>query len=97
MSTAFFKEPSILAHPTGRLINKHPPYKVEVEMEKILFQAQQANKILEINGQPERLDLSDRFCKRAKEVGVKMVVSTDADNILQLQNMKYAVDQASRG
>ena len=52
---------------------------------------------MEVNGQPDRLDLNEWHCILAKEIGVKLVASTDAHSIAELGFMRYAVDQARRG
>ncbi len=86
---------NILGHPTGRLINKRQPY--EVGMEEIMRTASKRNCHLELNAHPDRLDLSDRFCKMAKEMNVKLAVSTDAHSISDLDFMRFGIDQARRG
>jgi DNA polymerase (family 10) len=52
---------------------------------------------IEVNGQPDRLDLNEWHCKLAKEIGVKLVLSTDAHNPSKLGFVRYAVEQARRG
>ena len=86
---------NILSHPTGRLIGKRDPY--EVDMEEIIKAAKDTGTYLEINAYPERLDLSDIHCRRAKEEGVLMAIDTDSHAALQLQLMKYGVMTARRG
>lgn len=86
---------NILAHPTGRLINERPPY--DLDMEKIMEAARDCGCILEINAHPDRLDLSDRYCKMAKEMGVKIAISTDAHSPSDLNFMRFGIDQARRG
>ncbi|MBD3362850.1 DNA polymerase/3'-5' exonuclease PolX [Candidatus Dojkabacteria bacterium] len=86
---------NIFAHPTGRKIGKRDPYSYDIE--KILKRAKANNIIMEINASPARLDLNDIHSKRAKEIGVKMVISTDAHSINELNYMKYGVWQARRG
>lgn len=86
---------NILAHPTGRLINRREPYPLNVE--KILQAAKERNCILEINAQPERLDLDDNNSRMAKEMGVKLVISTDSHSTTQLNNMQFGIYQARRG
>lgn len=85
----------ILAHPTGRLINEREPY--EIDLEAVLKAAKQNNVAVEINAHPQRLDLTDLYCRRAKELGVKVAISTDAHSIDQLELMKYGVITARRG
>ncbi len=86
---------NILAHPSGRLINKRPPY--AVDMEKIMRGARERGCVLEINAQPERLDLNDEHCLMARDIGVKLVISTDAHSAVGLGLMRYGVAQARRG
>jgi DNA polymerase (family 10) len=86
---------NIFAHPTGRLINERGPY--EVDLEKIMEAAKERGCFLEINAQPDRLDLSDRHCKMAKDMGLKLAVSTDAHSVSDLELIRYGLDQARRG
>jgi DNA polymerase (family X) len=85
----------ILGHPTGRLIGKREPY--EVDMEKILEAAQKNGCFLELDSQPDRLDLSDVYCKRAKEMEVKIAISTDAHSVAELDYLRFGIGQARRG
>ena len=86
---------NILAHPTGRLINLREPY--ELDMEAIIKACSQNGIILELNAQPDRLDLNDIHCKMAKEAGVKVAISTDAHSVNDLGLMTYGIGQARRG
>ncbi|MFH1826012.1 MAG: DNA polymerase/3'-5' exonuclease PolX [bacterium] len=86
---------TILAHPSGRLINEREPY--ELDLEAVLQAAKKNNVAIELNAHPYRLDLTDIWCKRAKELGVKIVISTDAHSVEQLELMKYGVITARRG
>ncbi len=86
---------TILAHPTGRLINQRDPY--PLDLERIMHAAKERGCILEVNAQPERLDLNDIHCKMAKDIGVKLAISTDAHSLSQLDYMKFGVFQARRG
>jgi DNA polymerase (family 10) len=52
---------------------------------------------LEINAHPDRLDVSDIYCKAAKDAGVLLVVNTDAHTLSDLDTMRYGIDQARRG
>jgi DNA polymerase (family 10) len=85
----------IIAHPTGRLLQKRDRY--ECDFEKILRAAKEFNKILEINSQPKRLDLNDRYIRRAKEMGVKMIINSDAHNTSHLRFIELGIAQARRG
>jgi DNA polymerase (family 10) len=86
---------NILAHPTGRLINRREPYPVDVE--ELVKVASDYGVLLELNAQPDRLDLRDFHLQLAKEAGVKIVISTDAHRTSELDFISYGVDQARRG
>ena len=86
---------SILAHPTGRMLNEREPY--EVDMEQIMAAALERGCYLEINAQPVRLDLTDLHCKMAKDMGVKVAISTDAHRTTDLDFMRFGLGQARRG
>ena len=85
----------VLGHPTGRLIGKREPY--PVDMPAIIKAARDYDVMLEINAQPDRLDLNDLHVRMAREAGVKLVVNTDAHRIQELDCIRYGVDQARRG
>jgi len=86
---------NILAHPTGRLILEREPYKVNL---KEVFQAAiDRGVVLEINAYPDRLDLRDVDARMAKEMGAKLVISTDAHSARQLELMRFGVFTARRG
>ncbi|MGB2696959.1 MAG: DNA polymerase/3'-5' exonuclease PolX, partial [Candidatus Zixiibacteriota bacterium] len=85
----------IIAHPTGRLIGRREPY--EVDMDKLMDACLRNNKVLELNAYPERLDLNDIHCRKAKEKGVKIAISTDAHSVKHLDWMMYGVATARRG
>lgn len=86
---------NILAHPTGRLLNERDSY--ELDMEQIMTAALERGCFLEVNAQPVRLDLNDLHCKMAKDMGVKVAISTDAHRTTDLDFMRFGVDQARRG
>jgi DNA polymerase (family 10) len=86
---------NILAHPTGRLINERRPY--EVNLEEVMKAAQERGCFLELNAHPDRLDLSDQYCKMAKEMNLKVAISTDAHRNADLDFMHFGVWQARRG
>ncbi len=85
----------IIAHPTGRLINRREPY--AVDMEQVIAAAAKHNKMLELNANPARLDLNDIHCAAAKRHGVPIVISTDAHSTTGLDVMRHGVQQAQRG
>ena len=86
---------AILAHPTGRLINAREPY--QIDLERVLEGARERGRIMELNAQPDRLDLDDRACRLAKEIGVKVAISTDAHRVADLDLMRFGLDQGRRG
>ena len=85
----------VLAHPTGRLLPDREP--VAVDMEAIFQVAAKTNTRLEINGMPSRLDLKDIHNYRARELGVKLVINTDAHSTEHLEFMRFGVGVARRG
>jgi DNA polymerase (family 10) len=85
----------ILGHPTGRLIGKREPY--PLDMAEIIKAARDYGVLLEVNAQPDRLDLNDLYIRMAIQAGVKVVISTDAHRVQELDCMRYGVDQARRG
>ena len=86
---------SILAHPTGRLIDLREPY--DVDMLAILRHARQRGCFVELNAHPERLDLLDVHCMMAREEGVLVAVNSDAHSITDFDNLHYGIGQARRG
>jgi len=85
----------IFAHPTGRRLNERGP--IAIDLDRIMEAAVEKGCFLELNAQPERLDLNDVFCKRAKELGLKVVIGADAHSQSGLDFLRYGVDQARRG
>jgi DNA polymerase (family 10) len=86
---------SILAHPTGRLTGVREAY--EVDMERIIAAAHERGCHLELNAQPDRLDLIDMHAQAAKSASGKVAISTDAHSTAALGYMRFGIDQARRG
>jgi DNA polymerase (family 10) len=86
---------NIIAHPTGRMINRRPPY--DLDMERILQAMAEQGCCIELNAQPDRLDVNDVHARMARERGVKVAISTDAHSIAELDYLRFGVDQARRG
>lgn len=84
-----------IAHPTGRIIGKREPY--AVDLEAVFRAAARAHTALEINSFPDRLDLSDTQARRAKDLGVMLVVDTDSHAPIHLENLRYGIAMARRG
>src|SRR5262249_51126387 len=85
----------ILAPPTGRQIRKRQP--IAVDLDTVFHAAKEYDVALELNAQPQRLDLSDMHVYRARELGVRIAINTNAHSVDQLHFMQYGVDQARRG
>jgi len=83
-----------IGHLTGRLIGRRAPY--EIDVEAVVEAAARTGTMLEINGNPNRRDLSEHHARLAKEAGVKIVLNTDAHGVDTLDNMAYAVATARR-
>jgi DNA polymerase (family X) len=85
---------SILGHPTGRLIDEREPY--DIDMDRVIAAASKFGCHLEINAEPDRLDLNDIHAHAAKEAGVKVAISTDAHSVNAFRYMRFGIDQARR-
>ena len=91
-----FKNPNvdIIGHPTGRIIGKRPG--AEMEMSEILKAAADHEVMMEINAHPSRLDLHAQHAAAAKDLGIPIVISTDAHSTSGMDVMRYGVFQARR-
>ncbi|HXP53065.1 MAG TPA: PHP domain-containing protein, partial [Bacteroidia bacterium] len=85
---------SCIGHPTGRLIGSREPYGINIE--KVLEAAKRTNTALEINAQPQRMDLNDEMAMAACEKGVTMVISTDSHDSNQFAYMQLGIYIARR-
>ena len=86
---------NIFAHPSGRLINEREAY--DIDLERIMQGARERGCFLEVNAHPDRLDLTDDACLLAREIGVKVAISTDAHSVNDLDFMRFGIGQACRG
>lgn len=86
---------TLLAHPSGRLIDKREPY--DVDMLRIIRKARERGCYLELNAHPERLDLLDTYCHAAKDEGVLISIDSDAHSVLDFDNLRFGIGQARRG
>ena len=84
----------VIGHPTGRLLGTRERY--EVSMEHLIKAARATGTALEINAQPQRMDLDDRYARMASERGVKLVISTDSHSYDQFDFMQLGVAIARR-
>jgi DNA polymerase (family 10) len=85
----------VLGHPTGRVLLHRDAY--TYDFDKVAGEAARRGVWMEVNASPERLDLSANLLRRAKALGVKFTISTDAHHPKHLTNMKYGVKMARRG
>jgi DNA polymerase (family X) len=86
---------TLLAHPSGRLIDRREPY--DVDMTRIIRHARERGCFLELNAHPERLDLLDTHCQLAREEGVLVSINSDAHSSADFDNLRFGVGQARRG
>jgi DNA polymerase (family X) len=86
---------TLLAHPSGRLIDQREPY--DVDIERIIRHAKQRGCFLELDAQPSRLDLTDVYCRMAKDEGVLISIDSDAHNMFDFNNLRFGIGQARRG
>ncbi len=86
---------TILGHPTGRMIGRRD--ELDIDLEKIMQHAKKVGCFLEINAQPERLDLTDNYIRLARDLGLKLAIATDAHSTSELDFMRFGVALARRG
>ena len=85
----------MVAHPTGRLINKRKPY--DVDMDAVFEAAAEHRKLLELNANPRRLDMHDVHLAAAQQLGIPIVINTDAHKVAGLDDIRFGIKQARRG
>jgi DNA polymerase (family X) len=85
----------ILGHPTGRILLGREGYRIDLD--RVLDAAKKYGKVIELNSNPERLDLDWAGCRRAKERGVLVSINPDAHSTLALENLEFGVATARRG
>lgn len=86
---------NVIGHPSGRLLNEREP--MDLDWDRVFSACLEHGKILEINGQPDRLDLPDDLVYVAQRRGLKFVISSDAHSVGSLDYMKYGINTARRG
>ena len=86
---------SMIAHPTGRLLNRRPAY--DVDMNAVFQAAKEFGTLLELNASPYRLDLNDAHLIQAKRFEIPVVINTDAHRTKGLADMRFGIKQARRG
>ncbi|HCF56456.1 MAG TPA: DNA polymerase III, partial [Myxococcales bacterium] len=85
----------VIGHPSGRILGSRDPY--PFDLPRLLEAAREEGVALEVNAQPDRLDLDDKGCRLAKQAGVRVAISTDAHLADHLANIRYGVWVARRG
>jgi len=85
----------ILAHPTGRILGQREGYAFDIQ--KVFQSAKEQKVCMEVSSYIDRLDLPDRLCRTAKEIGVVLAINTDSHGTEHLDYMKYGVATARRG
>ncbi len=85
----------VIGHPTGRLLGDRDPY--EIDFEEVMKEAARTRTCLEVNSNFHRLDLNDVHCRKARDMGVHVIISTDSHNYDDLLNLPYGVATAQRG
>ncbi len=85
---------SIIGHPTGRILLRRDAY--PYDMDAVLEAAARHKVAMELNAYPDRLDLSDRHLRMAKQRGVKIVINTDSHHTTHMEKIRYGVLQARR-
>ena len=85
----------VIGHPTGRLLGDRDSS--DLDFDSIMAEAVRTRTCLEVNAHYYRLDLNDVLCRKAREMGVQVVISTDSHNFENLENLPYGVGTAQRG
>jgi DNA polymerase (family 10) len=85
----------VIGHPTGRLLGDRDSY--DLDFDAIMEEAVRTRTCLEVNAHDHRLDLNDVLCRKARDAGVRVVISTDSHNEGNLENLVYGVATAQRG
>ncbi|MER5756089.1 DNA polymerase/3'-5' exonuclease PolX [Streptomyces sp. NPDC002088] len=86
---------NIIGHPTTRLIGRRPG--IDADLDEVFAACARTGTALEVNAQPDRLDLSDEDILRARQYGTKFAIDTDAHSVLHLAYLRYGVGTAQRG
>jgi len=86
---------TLLAHPSARLIGEREP--IDVDMQRIVRAAKKRGCYLELNVQPDRLDLTDVHCQMAREEEVLVAVNSDAHSTFDFAHLRFGIGQARRG
>src|SRR5215813_69867 len=85
----------VIGHPTGRLLGDRDAY--DLDFDEIMKEAARSRTCLEVNANFHRLDLSDVLCRKAREMGVHIIINTDSHNYDDMSNLPYGIATAQRG
>ncbi|MEH7129566.1 DNA polymerase/3'-5' exonuclease PolX [Neobacillus drentensis] len=85
----------LIAHPTGRKIGRREGYDVDIDL--LIQLAKETNTALELNANPNRLDLASEYLRRAQDAGVKILINTDAHKMDTLKHMEIGISAAKKG
>jgi DNA polymerase (family 10) len=85
----------VIGHPTGRLLGDREAY--DLVFETVMKAAARTRTCLEVNANFHRLDLSDALCRKARDMGVHIIINTDSHNYDDMTNLPYGVATAQRG
>jgi DNA polymerase (family 10) len=85
----------VLGHPSGRMLLTREPY--QVNLNQLIEAAAEHQVAMEINANPQRLDLDWRYCHQAKKLGVKFVIGLDAHRLGMIEVLRYGVGIARKG
>jgi DNA polymerase (family 10) len=86
---------SVLGHPSGRLLLSRPP--LDADWDAVLDAAAESGCAVEVNGNPQRLDLDWSLCRKAVARGVALALDPDAHSVAELDLVSYAIDVARKG
>ena len=85
----------VIGHPSGRLLGHREP--AAIDLAEALRVAQEEGCAMELNSQPDRLDLTDTTCMAAKRAGVKLAISSDSHSVREFDMLEFGINQARRG
>jgi DNA polymerase (family 10) len=85
----------VIGHPTGRLLGDRDAY--DLDFDEVMREAARTRTCLEVNANFHRLDLSDILCRKARDMGVRLIINTDSHNYDDLLNLPFGVATAQRG
>lgn len=88
-------EVCVIGHPTGRVVGHYDG--CDFDTRAVFEAAKETGTFLELNSNPRRLDLHEKNCRLAKDMGIPIVISSDAHSVAALDVLRFGIDQARRG